>query len=221
MKKQKNSCTVIGGADGPTSIFLLGKKTKQSLRIRIKQTCMQRRYQRRRQKAIKTITADPHTLDEVITYLTEKYSAVELPADDRRYMRQRKECKASLIQKFSPELLGESWVVERPDVMDENSVREFLQRVDALQEKAADISEELFPVDYHLYHFQYKGFGEVDVEIEKNHSFISISSSAQKRKLKLVNKAVNDIYLYYGVSEEDIAKKTERYSHLITVLASW
>lgn len=220
-RKSAGACTVIGGADGPTSVFVLGRNQTESLRTRIKRACMQRRYQRRRKKAVREITANPHTLDEVITYMFEKYNAVEVAAEDQRYVEQRKSCKASLVQKWNPELLGESWVVDRPDVSDEKSVREFLERVDSLQEKAANISEELFPVDYHLYHFHYKEYGEVYVEIEKNHEFISTSSSAHKGKIKLVNRAVNDIYLYYGVSEEDIAEKTERYNELVTVLASW
>lgn len=222
MKKSVRAYTVIGGADGPTSVFLVGKNQKgQSLHTRIKHACGQYRYRRRRKKVIRKITANPHTLDEVITYITEKYNAVEVSPKNHRYMEQRKNCKASLVQKLHPELLGESWVVERPDVSDEESVRRFLERVNQQQEKAAQVSEELFPVDYHLYHFSYKGYGEVDVEIEKNHEFISTSSSAHKGKIKLVNRAVNDIYLYYGVSKEDIANKTERYGMLVSVLASW
>lgn len=221
MKKVSN-CTIIGGADGPTSVFLVGKdKRKQSLRVRIRNAFLQYRYKRRRKKAADTITANPHTLDEVITYIVEKYHAKEVPAEEERYIEGRKSCKASLIQKLNPELLGESRVVDRPDVSDENSIRKFLEKVDALQEKAAGIPEELFPVDYRLYGFSYKDYGEVYVEIEKNHEFISFSSSSRKGKLKLVNKAVKDISLYYGVSEEDIAGKTERYSSLVTELASW
>lgn len=221
MKKSVNSCKVIGGADGPVSVFVLGRENGQNLCTQIKRVFMQHRYQRRRKKAIRKITANPHTLDEVVSYIIGKYNAVEVSAESRRYAEQRKNCKASLVQKFNPELLGESWVVDRPDVSDEKSVREFLERVDSLQEKAASISEELFWMDYHLYHFNYKEYGEVYVEIEKNHEFISTSSSAHKGKIKLVNRAVNDIYLYYGVSEEDIAEKTERYNELVTVLASW
>lgn len=37
------------------------------------------------------------------------------------------------------------------------------------------------------------------------------------RKLKAI---VNDIYLYYGVTKEDIEKKTLRFSVLVTHLSS-
>lgn len=43
-RKSAGACTVIGGADGPASVFVLGRE----------------------------ITANPHTLDEVITYMTGK-----------------------------------------------------------------------------------------------------------------------------------------------------
>lgn len=37
--KRKSSVSIIGGADGPTSIFIAGKSDKRPLKVRIKNVC--------------------------------------------------------------------------------------------------------------------------------------------------------------------------------------
>ena len=72
-ERHAESVAVIGGADGPTSVFVTGKKTKKTLKHRIKlfiRKC-------KRNRAEKKITAGTHTADEVVAYAVKKYSAVE------------------------------------------------------------------------------------------------------------------------------------------------
>ena len=50
-EKSKNAISIIGGADGPTSIFIAGHSKKQPLKIRIKNSI----YRYKRKKVEKTI----------------------------------------------------------------------------------------------------------------------------------------------------------------------
>lgn len=65
-QKSKNaiSISIIGGADGPTSIFTAGHSKKQPLKIRIKNSI----YRYKRKKVEKTIVANPHSLSETVQY---------------------------------------------------------------------------------------------------------------------------------------------------------
>ena len=80
--KEKTAVTVIGGADGPTSVFLAGKISgKKALKERFRQSI----YRYNRKKAAKKISANPHTLRQVIAYANKKYHAQEMPTTHRRY----------------------------------------------------------------------------------------------------------------------------------------
>lgn len=88
-----------------------------------------------------------------------------------------------------------------------------------MQQKAASVSEELFPMDYYLYHIKLENLGEIYFEIEKNHVYFSATSSESKKgKMKQVQQVVKDIYQYYGVTEQDIAENSERYMQLVAVM---
>lgn len=56
--------SIIGGADGPTSVFIAGKYQKQSLKLRVQQAI----YRHKRKEVEKTIVADPHSLVETVQY---------------------------------------------------------------------------------------------------------------------------------------------------------
>ena len=59
--KSAQSVSIIGGSDGPTSIFLVGDRNrKPSLRQRIKRAC----YRARKKRIAASITAGAHSLDE-------------------------------------------------------------------------------------------------------------------------------------------------------------
>ena len=72
-QKSKNAISIIGGADGPTSIFIAGHSKKQPLKIRIKNSI----YRYKRKKVEKTIVANPHSLSETVQYAKDKYRSEE------------------------------------------------------------------------------------------------------------------------------------------------
>lgn len=183
MKEKSSSAVgIIGGADGPTSIFMAGRTGKLPLKIRIKN----RIYKRKSKKAQKRIVAGAHTLEEVIAYAGEKYHLTEVTDTQRKYVEQRKCLKESLISKHKPELLG-------------------------------DLKE--MPMDFHIYEIE-SGQARLEMEIDYRWKIFGISYSGSKKEMKHFKGIARDLYLYYGVSEEDIKNKTERYHSLLAILSA-
>ncbi|WP_456067381.1 hypothetical protein [Eshraghiella crossota] len=92
-QKSKNAVSIIGGADGSTSFFIVGHSKKQPLKIRIKNSI----YRYKRKKVEKTIVANPHSLSETVQYAKEKYELTEIAPADREYIEQIKCQKERLI----------------------------------------------------------------------------------------------------------------------------
>lgn len=221
-KNSASAVSIIGGADGPTSVFIAGKVNGRKLPFfkRMKQKWNLYHYKKRRSKVEKSIEVNPHTLDEVMQYLQEKYGAVEIPSDSKRYIRERKDLKASLILKLKPELLGEMLETEFPKSMDQKALQEYMEKVNARIEMAGQVPDELFPIDYHILEIDFEGTGNIHFEIEKIHQVLSCGYSGRKKSMKKLAKIAKDVCKYYGVTKEDIAEKSERYSSLVTTLCS-
>lgn len=195
MPKSARAVSVIGGADGPTSIFLAGKIGKKNPMEKLKQY----RYRKRRARAEAQITANPHTLEEVIVYMTDIYGAEKLPENSRIYQEQRQGMREALILRHQPELLGETMITLKPEF-------------DGVQ------SEELFPMEFSVYEIRLPQRGNIQFEVEKNWKVLGGSCSGNKKDMKKLEAIMKKIYLYYGVSEEDIREHSERYETLVTVM---
>lgn len=213
----KNNCavTIIGGADGPTSVFLVGKRRKTPLKYRLRNYF----YKKRSIQVQKKITAASHTLEETLSYLMENYGAVEKSSDSRTYKEEYEGLRESLIIRYQPELLGEYAELGKPDRSDEASVRAFMERAEKRRQIAASVPEEAFPMDFHIYEIVLQGIGKIKYVIEKQWGIFSYSYSGDKKKRKACKKVVQDIQLFYGVTKEDIQNQTERYKRLVAVLS--
>lgn len=78
MSKVAKSVSIIGGSDGPTSIFLVGNKQKEkNLITRLENTLRIKKHRRRLEKARRSIKPGAHTLDETIYYMKQQYSMTE------------------------------------------------------------------------------------------------------------------------------------------------
>lgn len=221
-KKAARAVTIIGGADGPTSVFLVGKgqREKNPLR-RIQQAVRSGRAKWRRRLAEKKITAGAHSLEETICYIREKYGAVEADTGYRRYEERKNQMKYSLIQREKPELTGgERKIIPPEDLQDRKAVEAWLQEVEEwtaeCERKAAALPEEAFPIDYHLYLIDRGQDGKMEIETESRRGLFSVSYSGNGKTMDRIER---DIYLFYGVSREDIAGKTERYWALVHILS--
>lgn len=208
--------SVIGGADGPTSFFVAGLPSKKKT---FKERARQRIYQYRRKRAEKRIIADPHTLKEVLAYVKKKYHAAEIPKTKRKYAEHYESAKEGLILKHKPELLGAAAKIVRPAVLDERSAKEMYRQIQLLSEMAAKVPDHEMPMDFHIYEIRIAG-GRMEMEIDFIWGILGISYSGNKKAMKKLEKLARELYLYYGVSGEDIKNKTERYSVLAAMLSS-
>lgn len=159
--KEMSSGTIgiIGGADGPTSVYVAGKKKRIPLKNRIKNKI----YRWKRKRAEKKITAGARTLEEVVSYAVEKYNAVEAEISRKMYESQN-------------------------------------------------------TMNFHIYEINMRD-GRVEIEVDYDKNVFGISYSGSKKSIKRMKKIAKDLYLYYGVSEEDIREKSERYHSLLAILS--
>lgn len=219
--KGARAVTIIRGSDGPTSVFLAGPSVDQNIFTQIKTAYRKKRHEKRRAAVIKSLKAEPHTLDEVIEYIIKKYGAIEPDPNSSRYIEGYRNVKGTLVERYAPHLLGTPLKELKPkDFSDEKALKEYLKLCEEYQKKAADVPEELFPMEYHFYIIKIEDAGEIHVEIEKNHQFLGAGFSGSPGKKKYLGKILKDIYLYYGVTGEDIANHTDRMKELVVTLSS-
>ena len=213
--KAAESISIIGGADGPTSIFLAGRSGKRPLKIRIRN----RIFQLRRNRIARRIRPNAPTLREVAVFMKKHYGAVELSRESREYKEQKECLKGSLMIEHRPELLGGLSAIPRPRVYEEASIRKLYDRLQRQRERIAQIPDEQFPMDFHVYRIRLGG-GRMEIEIDYQWETFGISYSGNKKEMRKLRRISRRLYIYYGVSEEDIRNCSKRYSSLLTVLAS-
>ena len=216
MGRGAGSVSVIGGADGPTSIFIAGKDSKvrlatsiQSYFSKIKRNRMKRR-----------ITANPHTLEEVVEWLKRESGAVEVSQQSHNYLEQRRGLKTSLVMRHRLDLLGEWKDLEVPERADMETFKTFLGQMQERNKKAGEIADDIFPLDFHIYEIIRPEGGRMEVAVETVWQVLGGSFSGDKKSMRQLKKLFKNIYLYYGVTDEDIRDETERYKLLLTTLCS-
>ena len=217
MEKAAGSVSIIGGADGPTSIFIAGKGGKVKLTTRIQNYF--RKLKRNRVK--KRITANPHTLEEVMELLKRKYGAKEVSQQSHNYLEQRKCLKASLVMRHRPDLLGKMVDLKPPEGEDVEALKAFWEQIQEREKMAAEIADDIFPLDFHIYEIMCPENCRMQIGVETVWQVIDGSfSSGDKKTMKELKKLFREIYLYYGVTAEDIKNETERYKSLLATLCS-
>lgn len=216
MGKNVMAATIIGGADGPTSVFIAGKGGKRKLSQRIRSAM----YEKKRKRIAKKIVANPHTLQEVVGYIRDKYNAIEVCDESRSFFEERNSLKASLVLKYKPELLGDMREIERLEEYNEEAIMAFMQQVDLQMKRAQEIPDEVFPIDFHRYEIRFSDTVGMWISVENVWEILSVSYSGDKKMMRKMSQISKDIYLYHGVTEEDIRSKSERYSGLVTTLST-
>lgn len=215
-KKGVNTVSVISGADGPTSIFIAGKIDRQSVKTRIKNVI----YRYRRKKVEKTIATNLHSLYETVQYAKDKYGLTEVKSTDREYIEQRRCLKESLIVRHKPEILNEMQEIAKPDYNDENSVREYIEKIKSRSEMIAAMPDNIIPMDFHIYRLKV-GSGLFEMAIDYKWDMFELSYSGNKKQMKQLKMMSKDLNIYYGVSQSDIKNRTKRYMSLVTELSSF
>ena len=213
--KSKSGVSIIGGADGPTSIFIAGRAQKRPLKVRIRSIL----YRFKRKRAEKKVVAGEHTLDELVQYAKNSYNLIETNSSERKYIEQQNNLKESLILQHKPEILGEMKDIPKPNIYNEKSIREYLCKIEARREMIAEMPDNVIPMKFHLYEIRI-GDDSLEMNIDYIWNILAISYSGNKKVMKQFQKISKDLYIFYGVSEDDIKKKTERYLSLVTALSS-
>ncbi|MDO5575257.1 MAG: hypothetical protein Q4G60_14905 [bacterium] len=217
MSKAAGSISMIGGSDGPTSVFLVGSKYKEKNPIkRCKHALMIRKHRNRIKKARRSIEPGTHTLDETICYMKEHYGMREADHAYPFYEVYIRRMRFSLVQREQLDLLPKQ--PELTDFHDKEAVARWHIELDEWEKQAEAIVEKLSPevfnMDYRLFILDQGEDGSMQVELEMNRGLIVTQYSG--RGFEPIQK---DIYRYYGVSKEDIVKETERYQNLVTIIA--
>ncbi len=215
-KNDKSVISIIGGADRPTSIFIAGRTGKRPLKVRIKNWIY---CQKRRRIAVK-IRPNPHTLKQVTAFMKMEYGAAEVSKESRQYQERKASLREGLIIQNRPELLEGLEEMKRPEVFTKEAMEEMSLRIKRRSEAIARIPDEQFTMDFHVYEIIIEG-GRMEIEVDYLWDILGISYSGNKRAMRELKKMGRRLYVYYGVTKEDIRDETKRYSFMVTALASW
>lgn len=213
--KSKSVVSIIGGKDGPTSIYIAGKSTKQPLKNRIRNTV----YRYRRKKVEKTLVANTHNLKQVVEYARNSFGLVEVVPDEREYIEQQRSIREGLILQYKSEILGDRADISKPDVSSEKSIREYWEKLEARSEAIAELPDSVISMDFHLYKIKI-GDDVLEIGVDYIWNIFGTSYVGNGKAMKQFKKISRDLYLYYGVDEDDIKNKTKRYLSLVTILSS-
>lgn len=214
MAKEKNAISVIGGADGPTSVLIVKKNSKLTLR----QKAERMKNKIKKTYVEKTLTSQSHNLDEVIEYMVNKYGFIELDKNSDEIKEEYNQMRASFIMQYAPELLGE--YADTPQLQSESQedMRAHLEQIQERMQKALAIPTTEFDIDYHNYKC-----GDINdnmhIIIEKRFAYIGGGASGSKKVMKRFRHIYKDIYRYYGVTKEDIQFKSDRYKDVVQTLS--
>lgn len=216
-KKKASSVSIIGGADGPTSIFLIGGKgSKRTLKQKIQKEL----FTLRKRHIAKSLKANPHTMEQVIEYAKNKWGYTTISRESEEYKMEYVQLRAAFILQYNPELLGKFKDCPQLEGRDEDSINHFMMLINQRQKAAEDIPTELFDIDLCIMETNKAEFVSKLI-LEKNYGYIGASASGESNKaMKKYHRAFRDIYQYYGVTQTDIDTQTKRYDELLRILAT-
>ena len=219
--------SIIGGADGPTSIFMAGTDPK-------KNGARKRQREKKLEKWKEILPAEPHTLEEVEQYLVEKWQAETLPGDCEEAVFMEQAMRTTLVLTHRPELL----TVPEPAPLDRRASKKeqmaFLDQIQKRFDDAEKVSGQI-PIDFRVYRIRLEKQdlqdpedkaaavnSHLDVQIEKDFQILQVSFQHQgEREERKMKEMVKDIYRYYGVTEEDKEEGTERFLALVHILEEY
>ncbi len=207
---------IIGGADGPTSIFICDKSKKQTLSQRL----MSFLYRIKRWFIEKSIRPGVHSLDEVEEYIKSRYGFVEV--DRTEFEFEYEETRTAFLFKYRSDLAQGRDIDLDFDITDdaEEMLIRLNEKIKKEKEIADSIPRDVFDIDFHKYVKKGKDNDDsMHIIIEKNNDYLAAGAQGSKKFMKMFNSVYKDIYKYYGVSEEDIQNKTERYKDLVIELS--
>jgi len=214
MEKNASAVSIIGGADGPTSVFLL----KRNPKLTVRQKLQRFKYNIKRAYVEKTLKAGAHTMDEVMAYIVNVHGLTELGRE--KIEEEYNEMRASFLIQHASELLGEYATLPKLKSESQEDLLEYMRRAQERTEKAKEIPATEFDIDFHKFRISFEDINDnIHILIEKRFGYIGGGASGNKKILKRFHRIYKDVYRYYGVTEEDIRNKTKRYEEVVRTLS--
>ena len=146
MKKSSSAVSVIGGADGPTSIFF-----KKNAKLTLKQKIQRAKNKIKRFYVDKTLSCESHSLDEVIEYIVNRYGFAEVDKDAEEFPEEYQQMRASFIIQYAPELLGESTACPKLKSESPKDVEAYIRQSEERMQRAMEIPSTEFDIDFHKF----------------------------------------------------------------------
>lgn len=213
MGKHASAISVIGGADGPTSVFLL----KRNRKLTLKQKLHKFKYNLKRAHVEKTLKPGGHTLDEVMTYLVKVHGFAEF--DKEEIKGEYEEMRASFLLQHVPELLGEYATLPPLKSESQEDLLEYMRQAQERVQRAKEIPATEFDIDFHKFQLSFENNDDnIHFVIEKRFGHIGGGASGNRRVIKRFQRLDKEIHRYYGVTEEDIRTKSQRYKDVVRAL---
>lgn len=213
--KAVSSVSIIGKDDGPASVFIVGRSNSKRT---LKQNIHKFFYDVRKKRIVKSLKANPHSMEQVADYITE-LGFSEVDKSESEYKTEYSQMRASFIMQYKPELLGDLAEAPKLENHEEGTVKLFMAQIEQRQKAAEDIPPDIFDIDLHIYE---KGDGnnQSRITVEKNYGYIGGSASGSKNGfMREFDKTFRKVYQYYGVTQKDIDNNTKRYIELVKTLA--
>lgn len=199
MKKSSSAVSVIGGADGPTSIFF-----KKNAKLTLKQKIQRAKNKIKRFYVDKTLSCESHSLDEVIEYIVNRYGFAEVDKDAEEFPEEYQQMRASFIIQYAPELLGESTACPKLKSESPKDVEAYIRQSEERMQRAMEIPSTEFDIDFHKFK---KAFDDINdtmyIVIEKNMHILAVGLVEIKRWLKTFRVSIK-IYTDITVSQKRI-----------------
>lgn len=216
MAKNKRAVSVIGGADGPTSVFVVKKNSKMTLRQKIERI----KNKIKRTYVEKTLKPQSHNLDEVIEYIVNKYGFIELDKNSDEIKEEYNQMRASFIMQYAPELLGEYATMPRLKSESKEDIEEHIKQFQVRQQRAMEVPISEFDIDFHKFQISHEDINDnMYINIEKRFAYIGGGVSGDKKVMRRFHRIFKDVHRYYGVTAEDIKNKSKRYEQVIRALS--
>lgn len=213
MKKRAQAASVIRGEDGPTAVFIVSKDAKLTLRQKLERfkNKIKRFYVER------IIRCESHTLDEVMEYLVNRHGFIE--AEGTENTEEYREMRASFIIQYAPELVGEYAVIPELKSKSHEDIQAYIRQTQAQIQRAMEVPKEQFDIDFHKFKKEFKDKNSnIEITIEKKYAYIGGGAGGSKKVIREFKRIEKDVYRYYGVTQEDIKEKSDRYQELVRTL---
>lgn len=215
MEKNASAVSVIGGADGPTSVCLI----KRNQKLTWKQKFRKFLYNRKKARVERTLKAGGHTLDEVMAYLVKVHGFVELDKDSDEMKEEYSRMRASFLIQYAPELLGEYATLPQLKSESQEDLWDYVRQSEERIQKAKEVPVAEFDIDFHKFQISFEDINDnIHILIEKRFGYIGGGASGNKKIVKRFQRLDKDIHRYYGVTEEDIKTKSKRYKDVVRAL---